>query len=80
MGSSQVHRTLARLDAERKKHGIKLGAIAAEATKTAARGSVSVSAVSRVLRGHSKSANVVDTIKRLLAAVAAASSQAEEAR
>lgn len=67
MKSSQVHRTLARLDAERKKHGIKLETVAAEATKTAARGSVSVSAVSRVLRGHSKSANVIETLRRLIA-------------
>lgn len=67
MKSSQVHPPLTRLDAQRKKHGITLEVIAVEATKTARRGSVSVSAVSRVLRGRSKSANVVATLKRLIA-------------
>jgi len=60
-------RSLARLDAERKRHGITLQTVADEAAKTSARGRCGVPTVSRVLHAHAKSANVVATVRRLLA-------------
>ena len=60
-------RSLERLDAERKRLGITLQAVADEAAKTSARGRCGVPTVSRVLHGHAKSVNVVTTLKRLIA-------------
>lgn len=59
-------RTLARLDRERRRHGITLAIIATEAAKTARFGSMTVATVSRALSGSTKSANVVETVKRLI--------------
>jgi len=59
--------TLLRLDAERKRLGITLQAVADEAAKTSARGRCGVPTVSRVLHGHAKSTNVVTTLRRLIA-------------
>ena len=69
--SQKQAKRLARLDASRKRHGITLQAIADEASKTSRRGSVSVPTVSKVLSGDTKSANVIDTLKRLIAAARA---------
>lgn len=75
MKSSQVTpATLARIVAGLKRHGITNKAVAAEATKTSRRGTVSESAVSRALawddekgQPRSRSANIVSTAKRLIA-------------
>ncbi len=60
-------RRLTRLDQQRRYHGITLAVVAAEASKTSRRGSVSISTVSKTIAGVTKSANVVDTLKRLIA-------------
>lgn len=80
MKSSQVApRTLARLKRQLHDLGISHEAVAVEASKTSRRGQVGITAVSRVLGGHSKSANVVATVKRLIAeAKAKAQPQAEQ--
>lgn len=59
--------TLARIAGALKKHGIRHKDVAEEATKTSPRGHVSESMVTRVLGGHSKSANVVVTARRMIA-------------
>lgn len=59
--------TLARLDRERRRYGITQAVVAVEASKTSRRGSVGVPTVSRVISGDTKSANVVRTIRRLIA-------------
>lgn len=51
---------LARLDAKRRRTGIKLEVVAAAA-------GVTIQTVSRVLHGHTKSANVIAHLKRLIA-------------
>jgi hypothetical protein len=60
-------RKLARLDRERRRYGITLAMVAVEASKTSRRGTVGVPTVSRALSGDTKSANVIDTVKRLIA-------------
>ena len=61
--------TLARLDAERKRFGVTLDMVAAPAA-------VTIQTVSRVLHGHTKSANVVATVRRLIAEAKSAASVA----
>ena len=56
-----------RLDRERRKYGIPLKVIAAEAAKTSRGGTMGLPSVSNVLRGRYKSKNVVATVKRLIA-------------
>lgn len=73
---SQAKRTLARLDEERKKHGITLADIAAEAKKTSKRGTVSVPTVSKVLSGDTPSKNVIEALERLVAAAEEAARKA----
>lgn len=59
--------TLARLKSQLQMLGILHERVAMEASKTSRRGTVSASAVSRVLAGRTKSANVVATARRLIA-------------
>lgn len=63
-------RSLARLDRERRAHGITLEQVAAAASETTTRKrrTVGITTVSNVLAGRTKSANVVATVKRLIAA------------
>jgi hypothetical protein len=69
--------TLARLAKQLHDLGIAHQVVAEEASKTSKRGRVGLSTVSNVLAGRTKSANVVATVKRLIAA--AKSSQSEVA-
>ena len=59
--------TLARLAADLKRHGITHDRVAAEAARTSFKGSVGRTMVGHVLAGRTTSANVVATIRRLLA-------------
>lgn len=66
-GKPRRPRALARLDAERKAAELTLEAIAVEAAKTAKTKTCSIPTVSKALSGDSKNANVVATVRRLLA-------------
>ncbi len=61
------HVPLTRLKRQAKQLGITHDVVAAEASKTSKRGSVGRTLVVHVLAGRAKSANVVATIKRLIA-------------
>lgn len=69
---------LARLARARRRYGITLAAVAAEAVKTSRRGSVGIPTVSRALSGDTKSANVVATLKRLIAEAKAQAAPGEQ--
>lgn len=67
MKQSKRKRTLARLEADRKAHGITLRMVADEAAKTARFGTMAPTTVSNVLAGRTKSENVLDALRRLIA-------------
>ena len=67
MKQSKRKRTLAQLDADRKAHRITLQMVADEAAKTARFGTMADTTVSNVLAGRTKSQNVLDALRRLIA-------------
>lgn len=67
MKQSQRSRKLARLESLRKRYGIRLQTVAAEAAPTARFGTMSHTTVSNVLAGRTKSRNVLDALRRLIA-------------
>jgi hypothetical protein len=68
MKQGKAKANLARLRATRDRLEITLEMVAAEASKTSARGSVNASTVSNVLAGRRVSQNVIDALRRLIAA------------